>query len=143
LIHNGYGVFDCGSEGWSSTLDEFGVSKRTTSWSHAMKVAAVDDRTVIKQKYGEPLVLSNNNWGNCYRGGRDIFGTESLVASLSQALRKYWEQIGIVNPSTGRLMIPLGACWIRWSEFRRRYMVALSGAEGWKPNAKNDSWVTA
>lgn len=109
FLANGYGVSTCGGEGWSSTRNEDGVSKRSGRWSHAMAIIGVDDRQVIKDKYGEPLVLILNSWGKWNTGGRRILGTT--------------------------IDIPEGSFWTTWSSVKNRSMLAFSGANGWP--AKN------
>lgn len=107
LLANGYCISSCGSEGFSSDRDENGVSKRRGSWAHALAYLGVDDRDVIKQRYGEPLVLVQNSWGAWNGGGRRILGTT--------------------------IDIPVGSFWAKWSDIKNRYMVAVSGVNGWPP----------
>lgn len=107
LLANGYCVSSCGSEGFSSTRDANGVSRRQGGWAHAMAYLGVDDRDVIKQLYKEPLVLVQNSWGAWNDGSRRILGTN--------------------------IDIPVGAFWARWSDIKNRYMVAISGVNGWPP----------
>lgn len=107
LLANGYGFSTCGSEGYSSSRDENGVSARKGSWAHAMACIGCDDRDEIKQKYGEPLFLILNSWGKWNSGGRKILGTD--------------------------IEIPEGSFWAKWSHVRNRTFIALSGANGW-PN---------
>jgi hypothetical protein len=107
LLANGYCVSSCGSEGFSSERDLNGVSKRKGSWAHAMAYLGVDDRDEIKKLYGEPLILVQNSWGAWNAGSRRIFGT-------------------VVD-------IPVGAFWAKWSDIKNRYMVAISGVNGWPP----------
>jgi hypothetical protein len=107
LLANGYCISSCGSEGFSSDRDENGVSKRKGSWAHALAYLGVDDRDVIKQRYGEPLVLVQNSWGAWNGGGRRILGTT--------------------------IDIPVGSFWAKWSDIKNRYMVAVSGVNGWPP----------
>ena len=112
FLYQGYFISGCGGEGWSSTRDDNGFSRQRGSWSHAMAVIAADDRDVIKQKYGEPLICILNSWGIFNSGPRKILGTT--------------------------LEIPHGAFWAKWSDCRRRYHVAFSGAEGWPPKKLPD-----
>jgi hypothetical protein len=107
LLANGYCVSSCGSEGFSSERDLNGVSKRRGSWAHALAYLGVDDRDEIKKLYGEPLVLIQNSWGAWNDGSRRIFGTA--------------------------VDIPVGAFWAKWSDIKNRYMVAISGVNGWPP----------
>ena len=107
LLANGYCVSSCGSEGFSSQRDENGVSRRKGSWAHALAYLGVDDRPEIIQLYKEPLVLVQNSWGAWNEGSRRIFGTD--------------------------IDIPVGAFWARWSAIKNRYMVAISGVNGWPP----------
>jgi hypothetical protein len=107
LLANGYCVSSCGGEGFSSTRDLNGVSNRQGGWSHALAYLAVDDRQEIKKLYNGPLVLVQNSWGSWNDGGRRIFGT-------------------VVD-------IPVGSFWARWADIKNRYMIAMSGVNGWPP----------
>lgn len=105
FLANGYGISSCGGEGWSSSRDENGFSRRSGSWSHAMAYIGADDRDVIKQKYGEPLILILNSWGRWNKGGRRILGTTADI--------------------------PEGSFWALASACRNRSGFAFSGATGW------------
>lgn len=107
LLHNGYCISSCGSEGFSNTRDEHGVSRRSGSWAHAMAYLAADDRDEIKKIYNEPLVLVQNSWGEWNDGPRRVLGTS--------------------------IDIPIGSFWARWSDIRNRSMFAFSGVNGWPP----------
>jgi hypothetical protein len=56
-LANGYGISSCGSEGFESTRNEDGLSRRSGSWAHAMAYLGADDRAETRQKYGEGLVF--------------------------------------------------------------------------------------
>lgn len=105
MLANGYGVSSCGGEAWASTRDANGFSKRKGSWSHALAYIGYDDRDVIKQKYGEALILIQNSWGRWNSGGRRILDTD--------------------------IDIPEGSFWALASSCRSRSMLAFSGAAGW------------
>ena len=107
MLANGYAVSSCGSEGFASTRDEHGVSRRTTSWAHAMAYLACDDRPEIRKLYNGPLVLVQNSWGNWNDGPRRILGT--------------------------KFDIPVGSFWARWSDLKNRDMIAFSSVMGWPP----------
>lgn len=107
FLANGYGISTCGGEGWSSTRDENGFSPRRGSWAHAMAVIGADDRDVVKQKYGGPLVLILNSWGNWNSGGTRVIDTQ--------------------------LDIPPGSFWAKWSDASRRDIYAYSSVNGWPP----------
>lgn len=107
MLANGYGVSSCGSEGFSNTRDDNGVSFRKGSWAHALAYIAIDDRPEIIAIYGEPLVLVQNSWGDWNDGPRRIYRTT--------------------------IDIPIGAFWAKWSDLKNRDMFALSGASGWPP----------
>lgn len=111
-LANGYGITSCGSEGFSSTCDENGVARRSGSWAHAMAYIGADDRQETKAKYGEPLVLVQNSWGNWNSGGRRIMGTT--------------------------LDKPIGSFWTPYSSVKNRYACALANAEGWPPGKLPD-----
>ncbi len=106
-LANGFGVSSCGGEGFSSNRDGNGVSRRQGSWSHAMAVIGFDDRPVAHDKYGGPLALIQNSWGQFNTGSRRIMGTN--------------------------IDIPHGSFWARWRDVRRRNFLAHSGAAGWGP----------
>jgi len=106
LLARGFCVNTCGSEGWSSTRDENGVSKRQGSWAHSMAVLGLDDREWAHRSYGGPLVLIQNSWAAFNSGPRKIYGTD--------------------------LEIPKGSFWARWKDCSRRSMIAMAGANGWR-----------
>jgi len=140
LMAAGYGIIDCGSEGYRSTRDQNGVSTRSGSWAHSMKQAGFDDRPWAHDEYGGPLVLINNNWGEWNRGPRDIVDSAKYVP---EKLRKRWESLDVVNPQTGNIMIPRGAFWTPWSQQSRRYRNAVTGGNGWKPKENVNQWLLA
>jgi hypothetical protein len=107
LLANGYCVSSCGGEGFSSTRDLNGVSNRQGGWAHALAYLAVDDRDEIKKLYNGPLVMVQNSWGSWNDGSRRIFGTT--------------------------VDIPVGSFWARWADIKNRYMIAISGVNGWPP----------
>ena len=132
-LGNLHGISTCGSEAWSSTRNEHGVSKRSGSWSHGFKIAGFDDRDIIKQVYGESLALLVNNWGRWNHGPRDIYQSAALVPA---GMKAEWTSKGIVSAETGNILIPEGAWWCKVSEIMRRSLIAYAGAAGWgsKPN---------
>ena len=107
FLANGYAINHCGSEGWSSTRDENGFSKRQGSWSHAMAALAVDDRQWAHDTYGDMLVLIQNSWGRFNHGARKIHGTNTLI--------------------------PEGSFWAKWGDMARRNFLAMSSVAGWPP----------
>lgn len=127
-LFNGYGITTCGGEGYSSSRNEDGVSERQGSWSHAYARIGFDDRDVVKQKYGGPLVLELNSWAKWNGGPRDIIQSAALVPA---AKKQDWIAKGIVNPATGNVMIPEGAWWSRWNHAKNREVIAFSGVNGW------------
>lgn len=136
----GIGLSTCGSEGFSNQRNEHGVAKRKGSWAHAMMGnLAFDDRPEIHAIYGEPLIASPQSWGKWNSGPRDIFKSASYVPADKKA---DWIAKGIVNPATGNIMLPEGAFWARWSDWKRRSVIALGGAAGW-PTEKLPNWGTS
>ena len=104
-LANGYGITTAGSQGYSSHRDENGVSVQQGSWSHGLTMGAADDRDIVKQKYGEPLAWSSIRGHSWNSGGTRILGTTIDISP--------------------------GAFWVRWSQFKDRYMAALSSLAGW------------
>jgi hypothetical protein len=125
----GIGVQSCGSEGFSSTRNEHGVARRTTSWAHAMAITGSDDRPWAHQTYGGMLVLIQNSWAKWNGGPRDIHDSAQYVPADK---KQDWIAKGIVNAETGNIMIPQGSFWARWSDVRRRSYYAMGGLSGWK-----------
>ena len=114
MLANGYGITSCGGEGFSSTRDENGVSRRSGSWAHAMAYIGCDDRDEVKSKYDGPLVLVMNSWGKWNGGPRRVYGTS--------------------------IDIPEGSFWARWSDIRNRSAIAMSGFNGW-PAQRLPDWT--
>lgn len=107
FLYNGFGVSSCGSEGYSNKRDENGVSKRSGSWAHALAIVGADDRDIIKQIYGEPLINILNSW-------------------------KFWNSGPTLVKGTN-INIFQGSFWTPWSQAKNRYYVAFAGVNGWKP----------
>lgn len=113
MLANGYGVTSCGGESFSDIRDENGVSARTPKgWAHALAYIAVDDRQDTIAIYKEPLILVQNSWGEWNSGPRKIRGTS--------------------------FEIPIGSFWAKWSDIKRREMIAVSGVAGWPPKKLPD-----
>ena len=113
LLANGYCVSSCGGESFSDQRDENGVAARTAKgWAHAMAYLGVDDRPAIIARYGCPLILVQNSWGNWNDGSTRIFNT--------------------------KFDIPVGSFWARWTDLKNRYMIAISGVNGWPPRKLKD-----
>lgn len=115
FLASGYGISSCGSEGFSSSRNEDGVSERRGSWAHAMAYIGADDRPSTKQKYGGPLVLILNSWGPTWNSGPTrIMGTN--------------------------IDIPPGSFWARWKDIKGREAFAFSGTNGFP--ARTFIWDT-
>jgi len=114
MIASGHALSSCGSEGFSNTRDDWGVSRREGRWSHAMAGLAVDDRPEAHRRYGCGLVLMGQSWGpNWNQGPRKIWGTV--------------------------LEIPHGYFWARWLDVERRSWSAVSTVNGWA-NHRLPAW---
>lgn len=105
FLANGYGVNTCSDLGFSSTRDENGFSQQRGSWAHSQAIIGADYRADTIQKYGEPLHLWLNSWGQWNSGPRKIRGTD--------------------------IEIPHGAYWAKASLAKRCYLVAFSAVNGW------------
>lgn len=105
-LAQGAGIQSCGGEGFSSTRDENGISEPRGGWSHSFALVGTDDRPVVIEKYGEPIVWCINSWGrNWIGGGKRILGT-------------MWDILD-------------GMWGCRWSTIKRRLILAMSGVTGW------------
>lgn len=114
LLANGYALTTCGSEAWSDSRDENGVCNRKSgTWAHAIAAIAADDRDEVKKKYGSPLLLLCNSWGEYLSGSRKVYGTS--------------------------YHIPKGCFWTRWNDASNRTMLALGTGIGWPAN-KLPNW---
>lgn len=134
-IANGYFGNTCGMEGFSNSRDENGVSSRKGQWAHAMATIGYDDRSIVKQKYGDSLELTLNSWGVWNTGSRDIIDSAQYVPA---GKKDAWIRLDIVNPSTGNIMIPKGAFWARSRDVTQREWLATSSVNGWpKRNLEN------
>lgn len=115
----GIGVLTCGSEGFSGVRKEGGVMDRKGTWYHAMVALAADDRPSTHSKWGGPLVLLLNSWGDWGAGDRKIDGTG--------------------------IEIPVGSFWARWKDIKQRSFIAIAGLNGWPMRALpdfNPGWGT-
>lgn len=130
FIANGYPIWACSGLGWSSSRDQYGYSRQSGSWSHSWIAMGYDDRPKTVQKYGFPLFLYNHDWGNWNGGGRDIMDSQDLVPPL---LKMEWINLGLVNATTGNLMIPNGAFWADARLLNKCDCTAMSNMNGWPP----------
>lgn len=131
FLANGHGVNSCGGQAWSSSRDENGFSPTTNGgWAHSEGYIACDWRPWVAQKYKVPaLFLMLNSWGPSWNGGpRDIYDSAQYVPASK---RERWIALGLVNPTTGNLLIPPGSRWVACTTLSSRYLVAFSGAAGW------------
>lgn len=101
----GFGVFSCSSLGFERVRNEDGVSRQTTIWQHAQTKIGYDDRPETVRKYGQALVLWNNQWGRWNSGPRTIMGTD--------------------------IQIPEGSYWALASTLDKCQLIALSSVVGW------------
>lgn len=127
-LGNRHGIPTEGGEGFSSVRDQYGVSRRRGSWSHAYAFMGADDRPWAHQTFGEGLVLQMNNWAVWNSGPRDIHDSANLY---KPELKELFIKLDLVNAATGNLMIPKGSWWSPWSDVRRRGIKALAGFRGW------------
>jgi len=66
----GFGITMCSGYGFSSTRNNDGVAEASGSWSHAMCWCGVDDTEWAHDKYGGPITLVQNSWGDWNGGGK-------------------------------------------------------------------------
>lgn len=85
FLSAGFGVFNCSSMAFERTRDEWGASRQRGIWQHAQHWLGYDDRPETHQKYGQALVLWNNQWGRWNSGPRRIHGTDIDIPEGS-----YW-----------------------------------------------------
>lgn len=71
-LANGYGLSVCSGYGFSSKRGEFGVSRRSGSWSHCMCIAGYDDSDEVRKKYKGPIFLIQNSWGKFNNGTKHL-----------------------------------------------------------------------
>lgn len=116
FMKQGFALSTCGSEGWSSSRDQYGEAKRKGSWSHALVYCGYDDTKWAHDHFGETAILIANSWGpGACKGGRDIHG----------------------DPSMGQ--IPKNAWWTPYSKCKSRHCTAITAVKGWPP-AKLPDW---
>jgi len=67
-IASGYGISMCSGYGFRSNRNEDGLCERSGGWNHAMAWVGVDDTDWAHQKYGGPLFMIQNSWGEWNSG---------------------------------------------------------------------------
>ena len=143
FLFNGYGLHTCGSEGFSKQRDQYGLSRVTTRWAHAMAFMAVDDRPWAHQAYGGSIELVMNSWAIWNSGPRDIHDSGAYANRIAEivagdkgltkeSVLKWMQAIDLVNPQTGNLLIPKGSFWARSKDLDNRQVIAKSSINGWK-----------
>lgn len=86
-LANNYGLNVCSGFATSSARPTIsddkgscaGANRWKGSWAHAMAWLACDDRSWAHDKYGGPLFLIMNSWGDWNRGPRRIYGTDKEI----------------------------------------------------------------
>lgn len=117
FMKNGFFPSTCGSEGFSSSRDQYGEAKRKGSWSHALVFAGYDDTKWAHDHFGETAILVCNSWGpGACKGPREIHG----------------------DPSMG--LIPKNGWWTPYSKVKSRHCTAITAVKGWPP-AKLPNWA--
>lgn len=115
MLANGYALSTCGMEAFVDKRDDWGLCNLNPrdSWAHAMAAIAADDRPEAIKRYGCGLLLIQNSWPADYLSGPDtIYGTGSKI--------------------------PPGSFWVRWEDFKDRYMAAIGPSKGWPANKLPD-----
>ena len=112
----GIGLSSCGSEGWSKSRDDWGASRRSGSWSHALSICGTDSTPEAIKRYGEPLVLIQNSWAT-WNGSdpRHCHGDPNLPRQ------------------------PVGSFWALYSDCKKRDIYAVSQTNSF-PNRKLKNW---
>tara|TARA_R110000824_G_scaffold401727_1_gene614175 strand:- start:3308 stop:4255 length:948 start_codon:yes stop_codon:yes gene_type:complete len=81
-LHNGYVISSCGSQSWSSTRNDEGISKETRSgWAHAITIIGYDDTRLLDD---DTLWILANSWGTWNRGGHPSWGKLPVGCWLSR-----------------------------------------------------------
>jgi hypothetical protein len=116
FLSSGAAISSCGNEGWSKSRDEWGFSKRSGSWAHALAIVGSDSTPEAIQRYGEPLLLIQNSWAT-WNGSdpRHCHGDASLPRQ------------------------PVGSFWAKYSDAKKRDMYAVQSVASF-PNRKLKNW---
>lgn len=133
---NGYPMWACSGLGWSSNRDKNGYSKQQGGWSHSWITMAFDDRAETVREYGFPLALYMHDWGRWNSGPRDIRDSADYVPSH---LKQKWIEIGLVNATTGNILIPEGSMWIDARLLNRCDCTTMSSFNGFPAHDLDNS----
>lgn len=103
----GVGIFNCSGMAFERTRGEWGVARQIGSWAHAQHWIGYDDRPETHKKWGQALVLWNNQWAKWNSGDRRVYLCEDI-------------------------MIPEGSYWALADTIDRcGSIIALSSVAGW------------
>jgi len=81
-LRNGYAISTCGSQSWSSTRNEWGISKESRKgWAHALTIIGYDDTRELDK---DTLWVLANSWGSWNRGGHPPWGRLPVGCWLSR-----------------------------------------------------------
>ena len=116
FLSAGHPISSCGNEGWSKSRDEWGFSKRSGSWAHALAIVGSDSTPEAIKRYGEPLLLVQNSWAT-WNGSdpRHCHGDPNLPRQ------------------------PVGSFWALYSACKKRDMYSVSSVASF-PNRKLKNW---
>lgn len=138
FLHSGFVLWACSGLGWSSNRDENGYSRQQGSWSHSWIIMAYDDRADTIKKYGFPLALYNHDWGKWNSGSRQIRDSAGLVPAEN---KQDWINKGVVDATTGNILIPEGSMWIDARLLNRCDVWAMSSLNGFPRRRLKFSWI--
>lgn len=109
FLASGFGVFNCSSMGFEKTRSaDWGVSRQIGVWQHAQHWLGYDDRPETHKKWGQALVLWNNQWSKWNSGNRRIYGTDIDIPEGS-----YWALADTIDRCGSIIALSSVAGWPR------------------------------
>jgi hypothetical protein len=108
FLASGFGVFNCSSMAFDRHRGEWGVARQIGIWQHAQHWLGYDDRAETIKKWGQALVLWNNQWNIWNDGDRRVFGTDIQIPEGS-----YWSLADTIDRCGTIIALSSVAGWPR------------------------------
>lgn len=108
FLASGFGVFNCSSMAFERRRGEWGVSRQVGVWQHAQHWLGYDDRPETHRKWGQALVLWNNQWAIWNSGERRVHGTDIDIPEGS-----YWALANTIDRCGSIIALSSVAGWPR------------------------------
>ena len=109
FLASGMGIFNCSGMAFERVRGEWGVARQVGRWSHAQHWLGYDDRPETHRRWGQALVLWNNQWAIWNSGDRRVFGMPDVLIPEGS----YWALADTIDRCGSIIALSSVAGWPR------------------------------